>query len=459
MSTKRNKPFKKSSASVAVTKAANTAKAPEQTNEPLVINNFVLQNTDRTPKDVGNWRDAHKAAESIYYPNRSRYYDLLKDVELDGHLSGIWSRRVSAAVNKKYVFVDADKKPVDDINLLVKSLEFRDMMKSIMTSISHGIVGFEFVPGEKFCWKEIDRKHIKPEKKVLTINQTDYDGIQYEDIDNIWVVGKERDLGLFLKAAFYVLLKKGNFTDWATYIEIFGQPIMKFLYDTFDEKTKLQITKLMENAASSTRIMLPKQADFDVLDGKTSNGNGDLQDKFKDACNDELSILILTVTETTKASSSSGYAQSNTQSDQQFEVTTDDIQFLTGLLNSDKFLSILASYGYAVEGGSFVMEEPKKAADQLVRVQVLQGLKNIGLPLDDDEMYEEFGISKPADYDAQKTIQQQAQQPDDFNEEDAPGNKPAKKDKPPKSPEKAKLNGKEKLMIKFLNFFAPAHKD
>jgi hypothetical protein len=399
MATKKNKASTKTSASVAVSKAANTTKAPEQTTEPLIINNIVLQNVDRTPKDVGSWNDALKAAESIYYPNRTRLYDIYKRIELDGHLTGIWSRRVSAAVNKKYVFVDANNEPVDEINKLIKSLEFREMMKNIMTSISHGTVGFEFVPGEKFCWKEIERKHIKPEKKVIAINQTDYDGIAYEEIDNIWVVGKDRDLGLFLKAAFYVLLKTGDFSDWAQYIEIFGQPIIVTKYDTFDIKTKQQLATMMEQAGASLKLSIPKQADFEIMDGKTSNGNGDLQDKFKDACNDELSILILTVTETTKASSSSGYAQSNTQSDEQFEVTTDDIQFVTGLLNSDKFLNILASYGYAVDGGSFIMEEPKKPAEQLVRVQVLQGLKNIGLPLDDDKLYEEFGVSKPADYD------------------------------------------------------------
>lgn len=436
----------------------NLTKAPEQTNEPLIINNIVMRNVDRTPKDISDWSSALQSAESIYYPNRSRLHDLYKRIELDGHLTGTWNRRVSAAVNKKFVFVDADKKPVDEINKLIKTNEFRDMMKELMNSIMYGNSGFEFVPGDSFCWKEIPRKHIKPEKKVIAINQTDYDGIAYEDIDNIWVVGKDRDLGLMLKCGFYVLLKTGNFSDWAQYIEIFGQPIIVTKYDTFDAKTKQQLTTMMEQAGASLKLSIPKQADFEIMDGKTSNGNGDLQDKFKDACNDEISVLILTVTETTKASNSSGYAQSQTQSDQQFEVTTDDIQFITGLLNSDKFLNILASYGYQVDGGSFVMEEPRKAADQLVRVQVLQGLKNIGLPLDDDELYEEFGISKPADYNQQKTVQQQQQQPDNFNEDQPGDNKPGDNNKPPKSPDNTKLKGKDKLFKLLANFFDPAPK-
>lgn len=444
-------------------KTEGVVKAPEQTSDPLIINNIVIRNVDRTPKDVGTLRTAHQAAESIYYPNRTRYYDLLKDVELDAHLSGIWARRVSAAVNKKYVFVDKNNKPIDEVCDLIKTNEFRDMMKLAMTSISHGIEGFEFIPGPSFCYKEIERKHIKPEKKVIAINQTDYDGVPYEDLSNVWVIGKERDLGLFLKAAFYVLLKKGDFSDWAAYIEIFGQPAMVTRYDTFDEKTKIQLTKMMEDAGSALRLTIPKQADFEILDAKSSNGTGDLQSKFKDACNDELSVLILTVTETTKSSSSSGYAQSKTQSDEQFEITTDDVMFLCGLLNSEKFLSILATYGYKVDGGKFIVEEQMKPADQLVRAQVIDILTNkVGLPVDHDELYESFGLTKPADYQQQIDAKKAATEAIQGNGDPAPGNDPKKEKKPGKQQQnkpKNNLSGWDQFKRNLVDFFEFAHKD
>ena len=112
-----------------VVPATNVMRAPEQTTEPLIINNIVMRSVDRTPKTVGSWRTDHKMAESIYFPQRSKLYDLYKDVELDGHLSGIWNRRVSAATNKKIRFNNADGTPNDIINDLIKSLEFRNMLK------------------------------------------------------------------------------------------------------------------------------------------------------------------------------------------------------------------------------------------------------------------------------------------------------------------------------------------
>jgi len=36
------------------------------------------------------------------------------------------------------------------------------------------------------------------------------------------------------------------------------------------------------NAGSNTSMIIPKQLEFEMLDGKTSNSNGELQNKFKD---------------------------------------------------------------------------------------------------------------------------------------------------------------------------------
>lgn len=444
------KNFRKSGGKV----PANTTKAAEQTAASLIFNQLMLNNVDRTPKDVGSWRDAHKQAESIHFPNRTRLYDLYADVILDGHLSGLMMKRVESVLNKKLRFV-RDSKEVKDICKLIGTNEFRRAMKEVLLSIFWGVSGMEFIPGEKFDFKELPRKHIKPEKKILANHQTDYEGIPYEDISNVWVIGEERDLGLLLKCAFYVLLKKGTFSDWANYIEIFGQPLIVTKYDTYDQKTKDQLAKFMAELGASLRLSIPKQADFEVVDGKTSNGNGDLQNQFKDACNDELSVLVLGNTETTKSSKSSGYAQSKEHGKQQLEITKSDIQLVCNYLNSDKFRSILKSYGYEVEGGEFVIEEQMSFEDQKSRSEVLKTLKNdLNLPLSDDQLYEEFGVIKPADYDTQK--QQQASQttgPDDEPEDPAPGNnKPKDKGNP-------RLTWKEQLLSNMADFFARARKD
>lgn len=403
-------PNKKTSATVVET---TDTKAPEQTSEKLIVNNIILRNVDRTPKDVGIWRDAHKSAESIYYPNRTRLYDLYMDVRLDGFLCGIINKRIDAVLNKRFRFVNSKNEEIDDICRLVETNEFRNLIKGMLESTFWGIAGFEFIPGDKFQFKEIPRKHIKPERKVIAVNQTDYDGIPYEDLSNVLVIGGERDLGLLLQCSFYALLKKGSYSDWAAYIEIFGQPMMVTKYDSFDEKTKTQLTKMMEDAGAALKMTIPKQADFEILDAKTSNGNGDLQKQFVDSCNEEMSIIILGNTETTKSSKSSGYAQSKTHQQQQFEVTKSDLHFIRALLNTDKFLSIIKSYGYQVEDGRFSVEDDVDLSNLLIRSQIDAALHNdIQLPISDDYFYENYDIDKPDNYDElKKKIEEANQQP------------------------------------------------
>src|SRR5579883_1883147 len=98
--------------------------------------------------DVGRWRADHRAAESIYYPNRSRLYDLYADVILDAHLSGIMDKRIKTTTNKKARFV-RNKKEDETFKPLIKSMEFKSMVYKLLLKKAWGLTGLEFIPGAK----------------------------------------------------------------------------------------------------------------------------------------------------------------------------------------------------------------------------------------------------------------------------------------------------------------------
>lgn len=446
-------------------------KAPEQQNNlPIIVNNIVMQNVDRTPKDVERWRQNHRQAENIYYPNRSALYDLYKDIELDAFLSGIIGKRIKSVTNKKIRFVANDQEN-KDLCKLAGQPSFRRLCKLILKSIYWGVKGAEFIPGKDFGWKEIPIKHIKPEKGVIAINQSDYEGTPYQDIDNILVVCGEdedvRDLGLYLKAAFYVLLKTGDFSDWANYIEIFGSPLIVTRYDTYDIKTKTQLAKAMEEIGSSMRLSIPKQAEIEIMDGKASNGNGDLQDKFAKACDNQLAILVLGNTETTGNTNGGSNAKAAEHGKQQDEIIKDDCHLLLGVLNSPKFLNILAGYGYAVQGGEWIIDDAPDEAALKVMSEVDEALKRMGLPADDGDLYKRYNRAKPADYDAQKKAQQEATQAQTAPDQPKPGNPARENKKEPGNPAKMPPpqgagggNGAWRNLRQALaDFFDPAHKE
>lgn len=156
-------------------------------------------------------------------------------------------------------------------------------------------------------------------------------------------------------------------------------------------------------------MMLPKQSDFEMLDGKTSNANGELQQRLVNLCNQEMSVAILGCTETTISSSSSGYAQASVHADQQEELARSDTRYVIGLLYSPFFLRILASYGFPVEGGSFQCNEKRSIAELKEQLNIDLRVAD-RVPIADDYWYETYGIPKPDNYDQLKKEQDDRRQ-------------------------------------------------
>jgi hypothetical protein len=356
----------------------------------VIVNELNIRSADRGRKDIATWRGAMTSAESMYYPNRSRLYDLYEDIILDGHLSGILAKRMDAVLNKELYF-EVNGKKDHNMNRLIRSIAFRNIIRTVMETLLWGISGIEFFPGTEFAYELIPRKHIKPEAGIIAYEQTGTDGIPYADLDNVWVMGEARDLGLLLKCAPYCLYKRGGVSDWAQYIELFGQPVRVIKYDSYDEQTKVELKKILDESGSSLSLMIPRQADFEIKDGKQTNCDGNLQLSFIKALNEEMSILILGNTETTTSSLSTGYAQSKVHLEQQYEITRSDLNYTAAMLNSDRFRSVLRGYGYQADAGNFVFSKDMDVDYLQTRVAIDKEVAQM-VPVPAGYWYDTYGI-------------------------------------------------------------------
>lgn len=361
----------------------------------LLLPEITYVSPDRNRKDVGLLKQAILSAESVYNANRVRLYDLYHDiVTIDGHLSGIIEKRTKSVTNKKIVFVDSKGRKVDELDTLINSNSFERLLELIMESVYWGISGVEFIPGKDFSFAEIDRRHIRPEKNQVTISQYDFDGEDVSNYPGVWLIGERKNLGKLLQCSMFALYKRSCFGDFAQYVEIFGQPVRIIQYDAYDKQTETRLREILDKSGSSLVMMLPKQAQFQMMDGKTSNGSGELQERLIQACNREMSIAILGNTETTSSSSSSGYAQAEIHAGQQNQLTQADLRYVLSYLNSEFFFNILAQYGYNVKGGKFRFEQEKNIAELQQRLQIdLQVSAKVAV--DNDYWYETYGIPKP----------------------------------------------------------------
>lgn len=378
--------------------------------QSIIVNDFSFVAPDRNRKDVGTLKKSIERAESVHCPNRYRLYDLYHDVlTLDSHLSGICDKRVKTITNKVLFFADRNGTKVDAMDNLISSARFERLLEIFMETLLWGTSAVEFLQGDSFDFVEIDRRHIRPEKRKITKSQFDYDGMNIDDYPNVWLMGRPNDLGLLLRCSMYALYKRSGIGDFAQYVEIFGQPVRIVKYDAYDLETQKKLKSILNQSGSSLVMMLPKQTDFEMLDGKTSNGNGELQQRLINLCNQEMSVAILGCTETTVSSSSSGYAQAAVHADQQEELARADTRYVISLLNSPFFLRILASYGLPVEGGSFRFNEKRSIAELKEQLDIDLRVAD-KVPVADDYWYETYGIPKPDNYDQLKKEQEERRQ-------------------------------------------------
>jgi hypothetical protein len=376
--------------------------ATPDNNGNITVNNMQirLQSVDRSSTDILKFKTALESAESVHYPNRSELYDIYSQMDTDAHLSGIIEKRIAAVLNKKLCFEENEQEN-EEITALIKTKAFRDMLRELMLQKFWGLTGLEFIPGETFAFNSIPRKHIKPNSKVISKDEYGNDGLNYEGVWNIWVVGNWNDLGLLLSCCPYSIWKKGGFGDYAQYVEIFGQPMVVIKYNGFDENTRAALDQTMRDIGSSTRIMIPTEANWDVVDGKTSNGTGDLQNKFIELCNREMTIRILGATENTSSSSSSGYAQSKEHGKQTDEITKTDLIDISQYLCEQHFFRILETYGYKPGNGKFYFKDEVDLAEVKAKLEILQ-LVAKNTPVSDEEWYKISGTPKPDNYDELK---------------------------------------------------------
>ena len=273
-------------------RAKGAARRPAQ--PTVIVNEMTAVAPDRRSKDIATLRSSIEAAERILLPNRYRLYDLYHDVvTIDGHLSGIMEKRTKAVTNKELRFVDSAGRQVGALTELIGTEKFGRLVELVMESVYWGVSGVEFLIGGGFDYLEIPRKHIRPEQGVIVKSQYDSSGTPLADLPWCWTIGRRNDLGRLLQCSMYALYKRGAFGDFAQYVEIFGQPVRVIRYDAYDRKTQEELRSMMQRHGSSLVMMLPKQADFEMLDGKTSNGTGELQERLITCCNQEMSIAIL----------------------------------------------------------------------------------------------------------------------------------------------------------------------
>jgi Protein of unknown function (DUF935) len=363
--------------------------------QSIIVNKVDVRPIQRKSQDIQTWRNALVMAEGIYQ-QRAQLYTLYDEVLIDGFLNAVIEKRIMRVTNAKITFKQKNKEN-EDVAKLMRTTAFETFLRETMNSkfFGHSLLEMAWsAPSEASSNSTIliDRRHVKPRYEIVTRNAHDIVGYKYTEKPYKAVmieVGNSENLGLLLKVCPYVLLKRGGIADWAEFAEVFGMPLRWATYR--NEASREILSAAMAEAGSAGYVVAPEDANIQFLSSSGTTGN-DVFSKLREAMNEEISIAILGNTMTTTEAKNSGYAQSQTHSNEQDELHADDKAFVLRILN-EKLIPYLASIGYAIEGGefSYVEEERMSKKEKLEIAEAVSKYVAIGKSY----WYETFGIPMP----------------------------------------------------------------
>ncbi|MFR9546127.1 MAG: DUF935 family protein [Rikenellaceae bacterium] len=416
-------------------------------------NTIVLTQPKRFGIDIADFMMAVRSAENVDYSTRYKLYDLYTDIMQDAHLTSVIEKRVQSVLSTKIEFT-RNGKPDDKINEQIRSPWFIRCVEDILAAKWWGFSLMQFYKdGEWLNYNLIPRKHVDPIKRVILRRQTDITGIPWEEYKDLLFVGGKSDLGLLFKAAPWVIYKRNNVADWAQFAEIFGMPIREYIYDSDDNEARKRAYEDSQNVGSLASFIHAKDTELILKEASNKSGSADLYEKFGERCNSEMSKLILGNTLTTEASNTGTQALGSVHKEVEDKLIQADRRYVSDVLNYD-MSDIFLAMGINTTGGEFGFPEPKDM-DQTKRAGVLKTLKNdLELPISDDQIYDEFEIQKPADYEAQKELMSQQK----ISAQIATPAKEELEDEPKEDPIKEKKT-KKGFANWLSNFFAQASTD
>ena len=369
----------------------------------------VLQMPEVFMFDLKAYMESIKAAKGIDYSNRVRLYDMYESAMLDLHLSGVIAKRLRG-VTKISIEFQRGGEPDDRVNAQLRSPWFKRLRKDLVMSEFWGFSLMQFYLDEdgNIRYDLINRKHYDPIHRRLLRFQGATDGLPIEGFPDMLFVGQERELGIFAELLPAVLYKRGDMSDWARFCNVFGMPIREYTYDAGDEEARRRLIADARRQGANAVYIHPKDSELTLVEAGNKAGSSELYKTFAEYWDGKMSIRVLGNTLTTDAKDTGTQALGTVHKQEEDEMNADDRDFILDVLNYD-MRPIFASLGFDVGGGEFVYAARDKA-DPSKQIDVVQKLSAMGLPLDDDWLYETFGVRKPEDYGRQKADRQAARE-------------------------------------------------
>ncbi len=201
--------------------------------------------------------------------------------------------------------------------------------------------------------------------------------------------------GVLRVAAWMYLFKNYTIKDWVTFAEVYGMPLRLGKYDTSStEEDKNALLQAVAQLGSDAAGIISKSTEIEFVEA--IKGSANVYETLVNFCNAEMSKAILGQTLTTEIGTSGSYAASNTHQQVRQDLLEADCKALSETLRR-YIIKPLIQYNFGDTSRlpwiKFHYEPPEDLKAEADTYAVL--VKDVGLKIPAEHIYEKFGIPKP----------------------------------------------------------------
>jgi phage gp29-like protein len=312
-----------------------------------------------TKEDQATLKSAIIAAESTVTPQRALLYRLYKRIDYDAHLTAAVQQRKNLTLSRKFKVVNKAGEENEQLTALIQKKWFFDFVDLALDSIFWGysLIQFGDLIKDEFTNVElVPRIYVKPEFHTVVettagVVGVDYLSAPYRD----WCigVGKERDLGLYVKAAPLILWKQGALGAWSNFQQLFGIPIRIGKTGARDEATRANMELMLKDMGQALYAIVDTDDIIELLEQKNTDAY-QVFDMMIARCNQEISKLILGQTGTMDEKAYVGAAEVMERVVSNY-MEADEV-FTQGVLNY-QLIPLLERHGIMFNGDTIICED------------------------------------------------------------------------------------------------------
>ena len=234
---------------------------------------IIAQQQLRFKQDIEDWRKALDDAENVHNPNRADLIRLFKEIDLDGHLTGIVNAIKSKVKSREFAIYDESGEKNEELTDNFTQEWFYDFLDYFIEAYFWGYTLIEFgnIKDDAFeSIENIKREYIVPEWGLLKKNlNSSADGIKFlEPPYDRWTLfvfpQAHQNMGLYNKVAPHALGKKNMLISAWRHAELFGSPFRVMTTDLRDSKRRYTAEKMMEEMGQAGYAVLDEEDDIQI---------------------------------------------------------------------------------------------------------------------------------------------------------------------------------------------------